>query len=290
MQINIEWINWVAECTAMKVDNNVIKKTMMQAGIAENNIEKLLSNIHKIPGFAALEKITYKCSKLQSEIDELKASIKNNDPIIPNITNNNKSFITIDNHTIKIQSIFNNPNIVLFSDFLTKDECSFLINLSIPKLKASEGIDSSTGKNMLMKERTSYGTYFQRNENEIISKIENRISKVLNFPVFHGEGLQIIKYDIGQEYVPHYDYFVDCEKNNKVGGQRVGTLIMYLNNPDEGGETVFPNVGLNIKPILGNAVFFNYPDDSNQNTLHGGNPVISGEKWIATKWIRMQKV
>ena len=71
------------------------------------------------------------------------------------------------------------------------------------------------------------------------------------------------------------------------GGQRVATLVIYLNEPAKGGGTTFPDVFMEVAPRRGNAVFFSYerPHPSTR-TLHGGAPVIEGEKWIATKWLR----
>ena len=62
---------------------------------------------------------------------------------------------------------------------------------------------------------------------------------------------------------------------------------MYLSEPEKGGGTVFPDVHLEVAPKRGNAVFFSYerPHPSTK-TLHGGAPVLAGEKWIATKWLR----
>ena len=62
---------------------------------------------------------------------------------------------------------------------------------------------------------------------------------------------------------------------------------MYLNTPEGGGATTFPDVGLEVSPVRGNAVFFSYdrPHISTR-TLHGGTPVIEGAKWVATKWLR----
>ena len=71
------------------------------------------------------------------------------------------------------------------------------------------------------------------------------------------------------------------------GGQRVGTIVMYLRTPERGGGTVFPDIGLEVAPVKGAAVFFAYdrphPDSK---TLHGGTPVTLGEKYVATKWMR----
>ncbi|MGZ5781611.1 MAG: prolyl hydroxylase family protein, partial [Burkholderiaceae bacterium] len=72
-------------------------------------------------------------------------------------------------------------------------------------------------------------------------------------------------------------------------GQRVATLILYLNDVEEGGETEFPEIGLKIIPKAGNALYFAYMNSSSQPdplTLHAGRPVLKGEKWIATRWVR----
>ena len=120
---------------------------------------------------------------------------------------------------------------------------------------------------------------------------EARIAALLHWPVDHGEGLQVLRYGPGAEYKPHYDYFDPNEPGTstilKRGGQRVGTLVMYLNTPEKGGGTTFPDVHLEVAPQRGNAVFFSYerPHPSTR-TLHGGAPVIAGDKWIATKWLR----
>jgi prolyl 4-hydroxylase len=107
----------------------------------------------------------------------------------------------------------------------------------------------------------------------------------------NGEPLQILHYGVGAEYQPHYDYFSPEDPGTAAllqhGGQRVATLITYLNTPDAGGATVFPDIGLEVAPLRGHAVFFSYdrPQPASR-TLHGGTPVTAGEKWIATRWMR----
>jgi prolyl 4-hydroxylase len=136
--------------------------------------------------------------------------------------------------------------------------------------------------------------FFQRGENELVRRIEERIGRLVNWPVENGEGLQILHYTPGTEYKPHYDYFDPVEPGTPTilrrGGQRVATIVMYLSEPEKGGGTVFPDIHMEVSPKRGNAVFFSYdrPHPSTK-TLHGGSPVIAGEKWIATKWLRERR-
>ncbi len=126
--------------------------------------------------------------------------------------------------------------------------------------------------------------------------LDRRISEVMNWPIENGEGLQILNYKVGAEYRPHFDYFSEDESGSKhhlgKGGQRVSTLVVYLCNVEAGGETTFPAIGLTIKPKIGSAVYFEYCNSLGQVdplTLHGGAPVLKGEKWIVTKWKRQGK-
>jgi prolyl 4-hydroxylase len=133
--------------------------------------------------------------------------------------------------------------------------------------------------------------FFERGANPLVRRIEERIAELVNWPVDNGEGLQILHYRPGAEYKPHHDYFDPVHAGTptilKRGGQRVGTLVMYLNTPTHGGGTTFPDVNLEVAPIKGNGVFFSYnrPHPITRS-LHGGAPVIEGDKWVATKWLR----
>jgi hypothetical protein len=120
-----------------------------------------------------------------------------------------------------------------------------------------------------------------------------RIAQATGVPVEHGEGFQVLHYQPGGEYQPHFDFFNPGRSGEarqlEVGGQRVATLVIYLNSVQAGGATGFPKLGLEVAPVKGNAVFFVYkrPDGTlDEDTLHAGLPVERGEKWIATKWLR----
>lgn len=199
--------------------------------------------------------------------------------------------IRVDGHEIQILMSLQNPRIVVFGNLLTAQECDAIIEAARPRMQRSLTVDNQNGGESLNDDRTSNGMFFQRGENDVVRKLEQRIARLLKWPVENGEGLQVLHYRSGAEYKPHHDYFAPNEPGTpsilKRGGQRVGTLVMYLNEPVRGGGTTFPEVPLQVMPRRGNAVFFSYdrPDPSTR-TLHGGAPVLEGEKWIATKWLR----
>jgi len=183
------------------------------------------------------------------------------------------------------------PRIVVFGGLLDDAECEALIDASRAKLSRSETIDRASGGTELNAARTSEGTYFFHDASPLLEAINRRIARATRWPLAHGEPLQILHYGVGAEYQPHYDYFdpADCGTSKLLehGGQRVATLIVYLNTPAAGGATVFPDIGLEVGARRGNAVFFAYDRASPESrTLHGGTPVAAGEKWIATRWMR----
>lgn len=186
------------------------------------------------------------------------------------------------------------PRVVVFGGFMSDEECDALVALASPRLARSETVDNSTGGSEVNEARTSEGMFFGRGEGELIRHIEARIAALVNWPAENGEGLQVLHYQPGAEYKPHYDYFDPAQPGSSTilrrGGQRVGTLVMYLNTPQQGGGTTFPDVQLEVAPIKGNAVFFSYDRaDPSSRSLHGGAPVLAGEKWVATKWMREQR-
>ncbi len=183
---------------------------------------------------------------------------------------------------VDIIASLNQPRVVVLGNLLSAEECDALIESARPQLARSLTVATKTGGEELNSDRTSSGTFFTRGQTPEVARIEARIARLLNWPVENGEGLQVLH---------HYDYFDPDEPGTptilKRGGQRLATLVMYLSAPARGGGTTFPDAGLEVAPVRGNAVFFNYdrPHPSTR-TLHGGAPVIEGEKWVATKWLR----
>ena len=203
-------------------------------------------------------------------------------------------YIDTGDRRVAVLQTMADPRVVVFGGVLSDEECEQLIALARPRLARSLTVATKTGGEEVNADRTSNGMFFQRGETELVRRIERRLATLVNWPEENGEGLQILQYGPGAEYKPHYDYFDPAEPGTptilKRGGQRVGTIVMYLAEPDKGGGTVFPDVLLEVAPKRGNAVFFSYtrPHPSTR-TLHGGSPVLEGEKWIATKWMRERR-
>ncbi|KAG7544921.1 Oxoglutarate/iron-dependent dioxygenase [Arabidopsis suecica] len=202
------------------------------------------------------------------------------------------------------------PRAFVYHNFLTNEECEHLISLAKPSMVKSKVVDVKTGKSIDSRVRTSSGTFLKRGHDEIVEEIENRISDFTFIPPENGEGLQVLHYEVGQKYEPHHDYFFD-EFNVRKGGQRIATVLMYLSDVEEGGETVFPaakgNIsavpwwdelsqcgreGLSVLPKKRDALLFwsMKPDASlDPSSLHGGCPVIKGSKWSSTKWFHVHE-
>jgi prolyl 4-hydroxylase len=201
------------------------------------------------------------------------------------------TYIDTSDRRVEVWTVVKHPRVIVFGNLLSSDECDELIAAAQPKLARSLTVDNKTGGDELNAARTSDGMFFARAENPVVERVEQRLAELLRWPFENGEGLQVLRYRHGAQYVPHYDYFDPSQPGTpKIltrGGQRIATTVMYLRTPERGGATIFPDIGLEVAPIKGSAVFFTYdrphPDTK---SLHGGMPVTLGEKYVATKWMR----
>jgi prolyl 4-hydroxylase len=192
---------------------------------------------------------------------------------------------------VRVLASMRNPRVIVLGGLLSDAECDELVVLARQRLVRSETVETATGGSEVNAARTSEGMFFTRGEFPLIARLEERMAALLDWPIENGEGLQILRYGPGAEYKPHYDYFDPALSGTpsilKRGGQRVASLVCYLNTPAKGGATVFPDVHFDVAPVKGNAVFFSYDRPHPMTrSLHGGAPVVEGEKWVATKWLR----
>ncbi|HEY8010472.1 MAG TPA: 2OG-Fe(II) oxygenase [Rudaea sp.] len=269
----------------------IVNRTLAGAGAEELIAELIAAGWQRKTAIEALKLALSYSAKTGAGAKPQPAMPLSDKPVPePNLLNS-PLFVDAGDRQVRVLAAMRKPRLVVFGDLLDAAECADLIEQAGDRIKRSETLDRKTGGVQIDPARTSRGMFFQRGESELIARVEQRIAKLLNWPAENGEGLQILHYEPGAEYVPHYDYFDLDDAGTpavlKHGGHRVASLIIYLNTPERGGATIFPDVGVDVMPQQGNAVFFSYarPDPSTQ-TLHGGAPVLAGEKWIATKWLR----
>jgi len=184
--------------------------------------------------------------------------------------------------------------ILYLRDLLSADECDTLVADAERRIEGSTVVDPETGRFVPDPRRSSMGTYFERAANPVVAAVEQRLAVLSGLPEVNGEGLQILFYQVGGEYRPHFDYFDPANPGYAAqlghGGQRLLTIILYLNDVEGGGGTIFPELGLEFLPAKGAALMFASLDREGAlqpKSLHGGNPVTAGQKWIATRWIRL---
>lgn len=204
--------------------------------------------------------------------------------------------IRLGERTVQVTARMQRPAAVMLANFLSSNECDQLISLAQPRLNRSTVVDPVTGRNVVAGHRSSDGMFFRLGETPLIARLEARIAELTGLPVENGEGLQLLHYEAGAESTPHVDYLIAGNDANRESiarsGQRVGTLLMYLNDVEGGGETVFPQIGWSVVPQRGHALYFEYGNRfglCDPGSLHASTPLRSGEKWVATKWIRTRR-
>ena len=179
----------------------------------------------------------------------------------------------------------------VLEQFLTRSHAKQIIDYSKDKLVDSEVIGGKH-KNI----RNSQQHWIPK-DNLLVKPLFDKVSKMFNIPFENAEDLQVVRYRPNQYYNEHHDSC--CDNNEKCveffnrGGQRIITVLIYLNNEFGDGNTYFKNLNLKFKPPTGDAIVF-FPLAQNSNkchplSLHAGLPVTSGEKWVANLWFREKK-
>jgi len=182
-------------------------------------------------------------------------------------------------------------DIIEIQNFLTNEECDKIIELSKGNMFSSKVYSQNED---LYDNKTRISQQCWLNDNDLFIKdITDKVKSYTNTHNNYFEDLQVVNYQPGGFFTPHYDACVgnktNCERMNKEG-PRYLTVLFYLNDNFEGGETIFPKINKLVKPEKGKAVIFQNVDNNGviiTQALHGGEPVKNGEKWIANKWIKL---
>jgi prolyl 4-hydroxylase len=174
-------------------------------------------------------------------------------------------------------------------DFLPQAECDKLIKL-IDADRVPSGILATYEPDPEF--RTSESCNMPP-AHPVVKGVEERITELLGIDPVQGETIQGQRYAVGQQFKPHHDFFhVDqpyWAEMQRTGGQRTWTAMIFLNEPEAGGQTAFPNAGVRVTPRTGNMLVWNNMDEfgmPNEQSLHTGTAVEAGVKYVITKWYR----
>lgn len=209
------------------------------------------------------------------------------------------------------------PKVYEIGNFLSEAEVDHIVNIAketdMRPSTTGQGDGGISGSEKKTRTRTSLNTWVERERDQVIDAIYRRSADLMRidealmrhrsdteFPDYDtkstiAEQLQLVHYNVGQEYTAHHD-FGYADAGDKMQGARFATLLLYLNEPEAGGETEFPRwyngetpAGLTASPKKGKAVlFYSQLPDGNMDDLshHAALPVTKGEKFLINLWVR----
>lgn len=210
------------------------------------------------------------------------------------------SFHTVRVERWKTEILSTDPYVAIIYDCVTDNEAATIVNKATTKL--TRALTGSTPEDFSLRISRRLGKIAWLNDSGsvVLTRVSRRIERITGLKTAYrasasfGEAFQVLNYGIGGHYIPHHDYFkvkdvYDAAENYlHDSGDRAATFMLYLGDVSRGGATVFTDLGIGAPPVKNAALFwYNYTPDGHKDprTLHGGCPVIIGQKWIANKWI-----
>jgi len=188
-----------------------------------------------------------------------------------------------------------NPKIVYIHNFINSKQAKHFIELG-EKYKKPSTVDSKASPTTLKQDiRSSNSAHIEKNKDAIVTQLEKLATKYMNVDASHLEPFQVVVYEKGQKYSPHYDFFSPDSIEIINRGNRNKTILVYLNDvPEEsGGATFFPKLNLKIQPKANDAIYFENMNGSelDYNTLHAGEPILNDiKKYAINIWAREKPI
>ncbi|MBS0386336.1 MAG: 2OG-Fe(II) oxygenase [Proteobacteria bacterium] len=188
------------------------------------------------------------------------------------------------------------PRLFTAENFLPNAACEWLIQQGGERLHRALVRTGSTSSSEEEGRTNSVAGSSMLEPDLVMQLARLRIAAAIGQSVSQLEPTNILHYDVGQEYKPHYDIIRpedlhDFEADLRAHGQRLVTVLVYLNEGYEGGETGFPRLERRFKGKPGDALIFwnlSAAGDLERDSLHAGLPVTRGEKWLLSQWVRQR--
>lgn len=192
------------------------------------------------------------------------------------------------------ETLSDRPRILVFPGFASSAECDWLIARAGERLQPAHVHNPASGGLTYHAARDNSLSEFQLADMDVVLEVlRARISAATRLPVPIFEAPQVLHYSVGQQFREHHD-FLDPDVAGYADalrrfGQRIATVLVYLNDDYAGGETIFPKIGVTYRGRKGDALFFTNVDSAGRGdplTTHAGTPPTRGEKWVLSQWIR----
>ena len=193
------------------------------------------------------------------------------------------------------QMLSQEPRIALARRYVSAPLCDWLIRLGQPHLGGATIYDADSGNLRSDDRRTNAAApYGLEVIDTVIAFVRARVSALANVSIGGLETSQLLHYRVGEEFAAHCDFLDPGNPGHArdiaANGQRALTVLIYLNDDYEGGDTTFPDIGRSFKGRKGDLlVFWNLTPDGapDWRTRHVGTAPTRGEKWLFSQWIRI---
>ncbi|XP_033213028.1 prolyl 4-hydroxylase subunit alpha-2-like [Belonocnema kinseyi] len=182
----------------------------------------------------------------------------------------------------KEEEAYLEPRIVVYHEVIYEEEIKTLKRLSESELEIAKTIDATTGESFVSEQRSAKSAWIEEGENEHLKLLNRRVEHLTGLTVKSAEDLQVAYYDVGGYYIPHFDFFDNYHLFPSEDGNRIATILFYMNDVAKGGGTAFPELNFTVWPKKGSALFwYNLKRNGEEDKflLHGACPVLSGTKW-----------
>ena len=221
--------------------------------------------------------------KIKKQIDRLTCYYKQDTP---------RSYLK----PIKVEIAWPSPRITIFHDLISDEEADVLKSLAQPRLKRATVHNKSTGKLENAPYRVSKTAWLENDlpedKNGVVRRVNRRMEDATELSHDYAELQQVNNYGIGGQYEPHYDMatkhdFKVQKRSAGVTGNRIATMLVYIDEPVAGGATIFTDSGVRLLSKKNAAAFWYnlLPNgDPDLLTRHAGCPVLAGKKWVMNKW------
>lgn len=185
------------------------------------------------------------------------------------------------------------PRIAALQGLFSADECIYVALKGMPLLRPARVV-TPDGRSTVDAIRSNETAKFGLLEADaVVQSLDLRVAAALGHPAENGEGFALLRYQVGQQYLPHCDW-IDPEREATRAdlerwGQRIATCVVYLNDAFEGGTTEFLKLGLKFRGGVGDAFIWDNvlpTGEVDPLTLHAGRPPTQGMKYLLSKWMR----